>query len=268
MKRSLLLSIFTWLLFVSCNDGIDAELLEKVPKISIDQGFSNLIAHTNETILVDIEMSAPNKLKTLEVYKDGQLIDKFFLEPVSRLNTEYAYTTQVNDVNTEVVLSFIVTDQSDLVDNVDLSIFIQPTTLDFTESSVTLHHPSSGNTYYWDIVKNQMGNLIEADMLVEADSGEWVAGFTAHTNTTFVKAEYLSSGSFMHLTWEDLYMHFAAGTQVNTICDLSVGDIIIAKIRNTQEFAAIQINAISDKIGDNSETITFSYRKTSEFAGQ
>lgn len=146
-----------------------------------------------------------------------------------------------------------------------------PFTYENTDDGVIWHLYGTGNGAF-DLAANEpkmMGDDdADKDMInTTAASGDpFVHGWEAGNATTYVKAE---GYDYATATVEGATAAFEAGTAASEVSDVAANDVYIANLRGGSEYSVIIVEEVSDTDPKSGEGyITFSYKKTSETAGQ
>lgn len=119
----------------------------------------------------------------------------------------------------------------------------------------------------WDLVAN-VGLSVSAsdddkDMINTTTSQNpeiFVSGWTANNGTNFVDVS-AAGIAYEDMDQEVVASAYAAGTAVTTVSDVEAGDIYIANLRGTGDYAVIRIDNVVITTTDNNDKIEFTYKK-------
>lgn len=136
----------------------------------------------------------------------------------------------------------------------------------------TIWNSMSTNNYAWDLVNNSQKFLLspdtEKDMANISDSSYSLPPYyfenswTALNNTLYKRANQLDYDNISLLEAVDAYTGGSITVLPNSSATgLEMGDIYVAKLRNTESYAVIQILSVDKTYGDNMDKIEFRYKK-------
>jgi hypothetical protein len=130
----------------------------------------------------------------------------------------------------------------------------------------------------WDLVTNQAktrgvnesadNGVIDMRAYAPSLTNTEIFGWQARSQTVFVRANSLN---YDNLSPNQVDEAFALGPQINLVLnnELEEGDIYIARLRNTNQYAVIKITNVNGNTGNSATRyrIFFTYKKTSVNAG-
>jgi len=265
MKQKHLFLLPLFLLF-ACKDSLEVITNSGSISIAVLEG-NYLVGKADTPQPLTIQISSVQPLKYLDIYKDGKSLAHITLEPVKLKTINYIYTPTKAEADKNLTFSFLVADEYSNLENLDISVYTAPTEFAFERKNITLQHFSSNSAYSWNLAENQASDSTEADIWIHSDSGEWLAGWESQTSTQFVKFSGGPAG-YDAIYLESAILAYQDGAALQSLSNLCSGDIFIAKLRGSENYAVIKLEQVKPFAGDNSETITISYKKLSEFAGR
>ena len=231
-------------------------------------GTGSYIGKAGVTFTFTVDVSSSVILKNLETYKDGVAIGQTIdIEPVTSKTIQIDYTPTYEEAGRTLEFIFIVIDEQATFTSIDAALYVEPTYFGFERNDITLGQFHNNSIATYNLVENTIGDSIFADMWFGSPSGLWEQGWQSMTDTKFV---YLSGASSLYqsLTLEEAILYYESGSPETNMYYLSEGDVVIAKLRGKEEYAVISVTNVDPPNGTNTETLSFSYKKFSEFSGR
>ena len=245
--------------FVSGGDAVTlAEGAEHTVKILAEQG-GGAGELANLTVIATVDGTAETKLDstiTGTTFTMTTVITKG-----SAASESWTFTVKNSDGKTASISVTLTLEQA------------TPFAYENIQDGIIWHLWGNGNGAY-DLANNtamMMGDdAANKDMInTTAGSGDpfvfgWESG--AGNGTEFVKA---AGYDYANATVESAAAAYAAGTASTEVADVAIGDVYVAKLRGGSEYCVIYIEDASDTDPKSGEGyISFTYKKTSETAGQ
>jgi hypothetical protein len=268
MKIKLLLILYVITLFGCTNDDNPFEFLSQI-SVQVQEG-NFLKKNAGEKFTLTVNLSSPAVLYSLEVFVNGQSNQTIPIEGVNSRTLTLDFEIDKSEAGVSKFISLLATDEAGGLGNAEVEIEVLLTSLDFLKEAVTLQHYHSDTTQFaFDLAKNlETTDSTQADIWLNSSLGTWNAGIKSFTSTQFVKVIDPNEISFNTISEEAISLLYEKGSPSNFLVGLNKSDILIAKLRNTDSYSIIGIEAISDLQGDNSEEITLKYRKVAVDSGQ
>jgi len=278
------LMLIAGMVFTSCKKDDDEEPLDLKPIISIKGGAGyvdgNVTVNIGDTVKIGISAAknsnSGKKLQDLYISLTSQNIIQW--DTTLTINDDYYNQDFLfgspNTAITERIL-FRVTDKDSESNQISLDVTWAETetVMTYENDTACIWNIIGPNPGAWDLINNQFKLLSEPpddkDMVntttaasppPEIFEKEW----ESLNNTAFVKA---NGFDYDNATVEAADETYEAGTPVQLVSDVEVGDIYIAKLRDLNIHAVIKITniiiTVNDK-NDNLDKIEFSYKKAQE----
>jgi hypothetical protein len=254
----------------SCEETEDSEAIT----ITIGSGAIET-ADVGDTISFDVSIVAEAKLETFEIRKGTATLETIsdFANPESDVY-EFSYTVMAEDADKTLEFAFIVTDKKANEQTENYSVTINPieNPLSFENTGSILGNKIGPDQSAWNLVDNvrEAGSATSDMQNPSISTGtteeQWIKGWDAETSTRFVKS---NDYNYEAASAESAATAYSNGTATDEVRNIEVGDIYIAKLRESNEYAVIKIVSIDDLItsGSHIEEIEFDYKKSSESAG-
>ncbi|MFT5619667.1 MAG: hypothetical protein ACI85I_002914 [Arenicella sp.] len=268
MKIKLLL-ILCGLTLLGCASDDDAFLDFSQISVVIQEG-NYLKRNADEKISLNVSLSSPEVLTSLEIFVNGQSMQTILIEAVKNRTLTLDFETYKSEAGDSKFISFLATDEAGGFGNAEVEIEVLATSLGFVQDFITLQHYHADTTQFaFDLANNgQTTDSTKADIWINSSFGAWNTGIKSFTSTQFVKVENPTEINFNAISEEAISLIYETGNPSDYLVGLSESDILIAKLRNTNSYSIIEIKQISALLGDNSETIVLKYRKATENSGQ
>lgn len=187
-------------------------------------------------------------------------------------NNTYNYRAQIpgGAFGTTITVTFTVDDCKGNENSVDLMLTVE--TPFWTKKEGTVNNAQGPSNNAWDLVGNKWKTSIDANSdkdIIDRTSGATGAflkgGWSSGNGTSFVLD---TTYNYDRASVETAKIAFEAGESYTNIPfgDLEVGSLFIAKLRDTEDFAIIEIIDVYDDgtdggTGNNSDYRKFKYQK-------
>ena len=243
------------------------------PELTIEEGRNHQM-NVGEVLnlhLIITTTTAP--MRSLEIYKNGKLVQTSNLESTNALRHSFDFLALKVDANTAVTLTFVGIDANGNATAINSVILVDETPLTYTFSNASISNSNGLGLNSWDLTTNQ-GNQLRQQVITSttdmrnhstANSG-WIKGWKSTSATQFVKLT-TPPASIDDLSLEDITALYQSNNPL-LIVTVNTGDWLIARLRNTNEYAVIYMEEVSETIDNKNELIRFTYKKTKAIAGQ
>ncbi|MGB0526089.1 MAG: hypothetical protein ACPGJS_24115, partial [Flammeovirgaceae bacterium] len=237
------------------------------PMISIEEG-DNFSIQVGEDLIIHIRIESETIMESMEVYKNGSLFQNINLEHSFNLRHQYIFQGIKADAGQIHTLTFVVIDDEGVGSAKSITVEVKETPLTFTFQNAQITNANGAGNFAWDLAANGGSTTTNKMDIVNTSNATdgWVTGWTSNTLTRFVKLSGAPSIALDDLIMEDLIALYNIGTPVSTLA-VETGDWIIAKIRESGEYAIIHIDHVDETIDNATEGIRFTYKKSAESVG-
>ena len=266
LKRIVLMCLIG-LLLGACEEDVNFDF-SQLPELFIEEGRNHQVL-VGESLNLNLVINSTSVMRSLEVYKDGTLFQVASLEAATSLRHSFEFLGEKQDVNKTINLAFLVIDIDGNSNVAYANILINETPLAYTLSNASISNSNGSGFTSWDLITNQPRQTMEnADLTNASTSAEgWVKGWRSTSQTRFVKLVTRSNFSLNTFSLEDLATLYQSDEPQSAVT-VETGDWVIARLRNTNEYAIIRIDQVDEASDNANEKIFFTYQKTSENAGQ
>lgn len=255
-KISILLSVAT---LISCRNG-----KKNPPIITLENSEITMVAGTMLRTTINYERG-DRQIKEFRVTGYGE--DIVIEDNDDSNNYDYELWIPSDAGGTDITITFVATDKRNNETSVDLIIHVWN---EYTNGIISnIQGPSSSS---WDLVENK--KLITTDASSSKDisdktsgsTGDFLAGgWSAGANTKFVITDGFDYDNATKVSIKEEYENGDEATIISG-SKLIEGAVIIAKLRETEEYAVIKITEVYDDgknggTGYNSDYRKFSYKK-------
>ena len=264
IRKNIIIFILA-LVFGSCANETQLDL-SSFPTITVEEG-STFQINVGEELAIHLAISASKPLHQLEVYKNGTLIETYQLEHNKSVNHPYTFIGIKEDVNIPLNLTFVAIDEQGTASATSILLYVVETPLAYIYQGANVCNANGPGFSGWNLATNLPTDEDTDIMNTSTASSGWVKGWKSATRTRFVKLSYPPSIGINELTHEDIKAIYASAEIVQSTVDVAAGDYLVAKIDASQQYALIYIEKVDELIDNSSESIVFTYRKTTVYAG-
>lgn len=246
------------------------------PEVLIAEGRNHELA-VGQTLYIDLIINSSVPMRSLEVYKNGKLLQTNHLEYGTTVHHPFEFLGLQSDVSVPILLTFVAIDNNGNSGAANATVSVLEVTLDYSFENARISNSNGNGLNAWDLTTNQgfqvgspqiQSNTV--DMVNLSNATGWIKGWNTSSDTRFVKLNSAGSLNLAQLSLGDLIGLYSGAGAGNASSELIVetGDVLIARLRNTSEYALIMIDQVEEASDNKNETIQFSYKKSSAIAGQ